>query len=370
MLFHLPVRMQPDVIRSVGWLGVDMFFVLSGYLIGTQLLRSLADGNPLEPGRFYLRRALRILPAYFAVLGFYLVLDAWRDGSAMAPAWRFLTFTQNFGIVPEERVFRSAWSLCVEEHFYLLLPPLLLALRRVRSAAPVLALAAVVLAGGMLLRGVLWADLVAPHLTGPRSDLEEAYIRHIYAPSWSRLDGLACGVLLAAVRLYRAEVWRRIAGPWRALPAALALLAAAMALFYSRGNLPVEPGLLLSQPAAVVGYPLFAAGCALLLSALLDLGPVLPRLPGVSMLAQLAYSLYLTHFAAFRAVGMASGGGLSGLSGIAVYGAASLAAAALLWFTVERPFLALRERWSPGTPQRQRVRAGNDHPRGVLPEMP
>src|SRR5207248_5827648 len=59
-----------------GWIGVDLFFALSGYLIGGQLLASLAREKPINLGRFFARRALRIMPAYFLILAIYIFLPS------------------------------------------------------------------------------------------------------------------------------------------------------------------------------------------------------------------------------------------------------------------------------------------------------
>src|SRR5690348_18343433 len=69
--FKLPGR-----IDRFGWIGVDLFFVLSGYLIGGQLLASLGRDQRVKLGRFFTRRALRIMPAYFAVLAIYFLLPS------------------------------------------------------------------------------------------------------------------------------------------------------------------------------------------------------------------------------------------------------------------------------------------------------
>lgn len=77
MLFHSWViggLSQPfEGLQNTGWMGVDLFFVLSGYLIGGQLLRPLSNGLPLDFRTFYLRRSFRILPAYLVVLGLYFL---------------------------------------------------------------------------------------------------------------------------------------------------------------------------------------------------------------------------------------------------------------------------------------------------------
>src|SRR5438128_10613950 len=74
MGFPLPSR-----VHRWGWIGVDLFFVLSGYLIGGQLLAELARSERLNLARFYAHRALRIMPAFFVILTFYFLLPAWLE---------------------------------------------------------------------------------------------------------------------------------------------------------------------------------------------------------------------------------------------------------------------------------------------------
>src|SRR5256885_9181545 len=71
--FKLPGRVD-----RFGWIGDDLFFVLSGYLIGGQLLASLARGRPIDLRRFFARRALRIIPVYFVILAAYALFPSWR----------------------------------------------------------------------------------------------------------------------------------------------------------------------------------------------------------------------------------------------------------------------------------------------------
>src|ERR1700756_3743624 len=73
-----------------GWIGVDLFFVLSGYLIGGQLLAPLARNQSIKLGRFFTRRALRIMPAYFVILAVYAFLPSWREYPDMSPLWKFV----------------------------------------------------------------------------------------------------------------------------------------------------------------------------------------------------------------------------------------------------------------------------------------
>lgn len=335
MLQHLPKAAAPGVVLTIkpyGWMGVDVFFVLSGYLIGGQLLRPISRGETPSMGRFWASRAFRILPAYLLVLALYLALPSLAEGEGMRPLWRYLTFTMNWGLdYSRTGTFTSAWSLCVEEWFYLTLPLLVLGLRRFRTPAPALILALALLLGGAALRYGLWRDLAALPPSGP------LFLKTIYYPTWTRLDGLVLGVLLAAARLYRPAPWARLCPPMVTGPLGLAAIAGALVMVG-------DTGIMLPLAGVVVVYPLFSLGVALALSALVDLEPWLARFrpPGVAFVAALAYSLYLVHKPVFHQLNMLFD--LSGWSGLATYFTAAFAAAALLHYAVERPFLRLRDR--------------------------
>src|SRR5256885_7035104 len=127
MLFHsfLVGGLGPNFewLSRFGWAGVDIFFVLSGFLIGTQVLRPLERGEKLSIPAFYARRAWRILPAFGAVLALYACFPSLREEPGLQPWWQFATFTMNLLIdYSHNRAFSHAWSLCVEEHFYLVFP--------------------------------------------------------------------------------------------------------------------------------------------------------------------------------------------------------------------------------------------------------
>src|SRR6185503_14173391 len=137
-----------------GWMGVDLFFVLSGFLIASQLLRPWARGDRPDYRRFVARRLFRTIPAYSVVLAIYVLIPAARDRDHMQPLWTFVTFTQNFTIhTPPAQAFSHAWSLCVEEQFYLVFP-LAVALLGLRPSVTktVIAILAVLIFG-MALRG-------------------------------------------------------------------------------------------------------------------------------------------------------------------------------------------------------------------------
>jgi peptidoglycan/LPS O-acetylase OafA/YrhL len=131
LLFHLPARLLPG-----GFLGVDVFFVLSGFLITALLLGEMERTGRLRFGAFYARRARRLLPALLAVLvvSAILVLTVARDAAAAfrQDAIAALTYTTNWWYIVDDRSYfevlgrppllQHLWSLGIEEQFYLVWP--------------------------------------------------------------------------------------------------------------------------------------------------------------------------------------------------------------------------------------------------------
>jgi peptidoglycan/LPS O-acetylase OafA/YrhL len=99
-------------------IGLDLFFVLSGFLIGRIYFRSRRDGS-FHLWRFWLSRWWRTLPPYYAALALYALVGLWHPNKPVD--WRYLFFLQNF-TYRGTTAFAQSWSLCVEEHFYLMLP--------------------------------------------------------------------------------------------------------------------------------------------------------------------------------------------------------------------------------------------------------
>ena len=328
----------PGRVDRFGWIGVDLFFVLSGYLIGGQLLASLARDQRIELGQFFTRRALRIMPAYFVVLAIYFLLPAWREYPEMSqPLWKFLLSVQNIAL-HGGTAFSHAWSLAVEDQFYLALPFLLLFLyRRPRAAIIVPCL---IVVGGIALRGFLAAQ--NPSVDGGVSF--RGFQAWIYYPTWTRLDPLVFGVILAAIEKFRPHWWQSIinCAPWLWLPA-LALIVYALYLGETK-NLTVI--------ACVWQFPLIALGMAVLL--VCAVSPRLPlcrvSIPGAPFIASIAYSAYLIQklvinaveqFCTNHTIDLTSVPALLGVE-LCVYIAASI-----LFLSIERPFLLLRRRLAP-----------------------
>ncbi|MGN6152879.1 MAG: acyltransferase family protein [Lysobacteraceae bacterium] len=329
-----------------GWMGVDLFFVLSGFLIGQQVLAPLARGEGLSFRDFWLRRAFRILPAYWAMLALYLLWPGFREAPGMEPWWKFAGFVVNLSIdYTANAAFSHAWSLCVEEHFYLLFPLLAVAFARRGSRNAVVGFFVALVLGGIALRTSVWLHDSA--LGGDRN----WFVEDIYYPTWNRLDGLLAGVALAIWKTWRPAQWARVATHANGVfLAGLATLALSFWLFRER------TGLLGNS----VGWPVLSAALAMLVFAAAQTGSWIGRhaLPGAGWLAAVSYSLYLIHKPVYGLVQAQWGDVLEGRGVVAflAYGVASLLAAAALHHAVERPALRLRDRVPrrvPATPQRR-----------------
>ena len=329
--------LMPWRVDRWGWIGVDLFFVLSGYLIGGQLLAPLARNQSIDLKRFFARRALRIMPAYFVILAIYIFLPSWREYPEMYPWWKFFLSVQNIGL-HGGTAFSHAWSLAVEDQFYLTLPFILLFVNRWPRAAVIIP--GVIFSGGILLRTFLAYQ-------NPAADVGVSFPGFqawIYYPTWTRLDPLVFGVALAAIEKFRPSWWERLIdfATWLWLPA-LALIV--FALWLGEGDY-------LTVAAAVWQFPLLAIGFAGLLVCAVSPRSVLGRvkIPGVAFIASIAYSAYLvqklvihavSHFCLNHAIALTSTSALVGVE-VCVY-----LAATVLFFTIERPFLELRHRIAP-----------------------
>lgn len=161
-----------DRITSPGWLGVDLFFVLSGFLITSILLDQ--KGRPRYFLNFYMRRMLRILPAYYGML---ILIALYYPHSAAFVGLSFLYCSNISSLFGVHTVYGPLWSLSVEEHFYMLWP--LVVSRTSRRTLAIICM--LVCAASPIARSVGF------HLD---SD--------IFAFTWFRLDGLSYGALLAA----------------------------------------------------------------------------------------------------------------------------------------------------------------------------
>jgi peptidoglycan/LPS O-acetylase OafA/YrhL len=309
---------------AVGWAGVDLFFVLSGYLIGNQLLGPVARGETLSLKVFFARRLLRTLPNYYVVLAVYLLLPhspIAGSGAGLPPLWKMLTFTQNIGLAYGQ-TFSHSWSLCIEEQFYVVLPLAVLALARLKNTKRQVVLAWCVLGGAIALG--MAARAIAYFKYG-----HDAFMAEVYYASFGRFDELLPGVQRRANAVF------------------LLGLAASVAVLTC---IHLDwPG---TGVTTTFGFSLLAIAFGLL--TLSSLGPSCilnrVRVPGASQLALWSYAVYLAHKPVFMAlrpwcermhVDTHAPLAIAAIMALAVF------AGWLLYRIVETPFMRLRARWYP-----------------------
>ena len=329
-----------------GWIGVQLFFVLSGFLITGILLDSQKAPNYFKS--FFARRALRIFPLYFLALAvLFLLLPALgampaalvATPSQQLPFWLYVSnWTQPFGF--NGGTVTHFWSLAVEEQFYLLWPFLL----RNRSATATLRLSLAVAVASLLIRLVLLDLHVRPQA--------------IYMFSVCRMDALALGgAMAAACRIPACAAWLRAhfrAMAWGA--AGLGLLGAVVTHGYPR----------LSALEESIGYTILSLALALLVggAAVADIvggGGLFAALRnrGLRLVGKYSYAVYVFHRPVSDLLGARYLEGLLPRPDVSVmstliYLAAALAVclglAALSYRFIERPFLKLKSRFKADAP--------------------
>jgi peptidoglycan/LPS O-acetylase OafA/YrhL/4-amino-4-deoxy-L-arabinose transferase-like glycosyltransferase len=325
MSWLLPGRTN---IVSGGIIGVDLFFVLSGFLITTLLLQERRQRGRVSLRAFYRRRALRLLPALWCLLAVHAVLSVilgQDHGVELRSTFGAFFYVSNLvqplgGTVAPDLA--HLWSLAVEEQFYLLWPAALVVLLRKRL--PVAGLLAVGIGASAVLRAVLAARSTQP-------------IPFSYITPWSRLDGLLLGAAVAWA-LHRG--WRL--RPAVAQAAAVGGLVAIAAL--------VRWGSIVDRFMYTWGFVLAALASAALVVAVLDERSWLARVASWRPLAaagRLSYSLYLWHLLAFSFAARLLGD-QPALVRVAAGLGGALAVSVTSYRFVERPFLRIKD--APATP--------------------
>jgi peptidoglycan/LPS O-acetylase OafA/YrhL len=344
-----PTKMYHQWPHAFAVLGVELFFVLSGFLIGGILIR-LAEENRLRTLRdvwgFWRRRWFRTLPNYYLFLTLHLLWRTWVLGfpDQVGTNWEYLFFVQNLRH-PPPFFFPETWSLAVEEWFYLLFPlVLLIALHNLKRPGAAWTAAIVFF---LIVPTALRLQVAAGSGPVDPADLEA------HRRTWDsilrmtviyRLDVVMYGVIGALVAAKRPVLWRRMAGWW---PIGLALVAVALA---SIGwHVPLET----ARPwHAFALWPIMAVGFALLLprfSQIVGAKGVAARF--TSWIARISYALYLCHglvlLAMWRWMGPKSAIGLEKNTFLWCITAwvLSLSVAGLVYRWFERPMMNLRDRF-------------------------
>lgn len=328
-----------------GWAGVDLFFVLSGFLITNSLVKPGGEPGRLRVGRYFLKRFLRIAPLFYVWLAMVTLGAVWFYRFPAENLWFRVGYHCLFlmDYLPSDIVV-PLWSLGVEEKFYLLAPLIFLPLARARNRylAPLALLALVSLAP--VLRALTHASLGDTVNYG-------TFFRELRSPFIVSFDGMLAGAACAFL------VARRAAFPWLehrlvapgCLAAGVALVSALLVPAPWLSNQISRPVATLTGSALAAGFSLVLLGCVLRpwwLTAALS-GRFL------RFYAKLAYGLYLTHWVFVEALHRqmlpwmaAKGWGVSAqfLAYTGVFVPLCTAFAVLMHWTVEKPFLLVKER--------------------------
>ncbi|MEN3337111.1 MAG: hypothetical protein V7647_787 [Acidobacteriota bacterium] len=319
VMFHNERDALPSLhmhaIFGSGWMGVDLFFVLSGFLITGILLD--AKGSDGFFRNFYARRCLRIWPLYYAVLLFmFVAVPLLRPGQAAmvfersSPWWAYPLYLQNF-IVPDSSgavgPLGVTWSLAIEEQFYLMWPLVV----RYLSTAQLRLVCLAVIGASPFVRLYLSTEHV-----------------NLYTNLFCRLDGLMWGAFIAAlIREPAFEPKRHRIVAWGALIIALPVAVATD----GRGVQWIVYSLSVLASAGLVYLALFSTA------------PWLQRMLRSRTLVftgTVSYGLYLLHKIPFDAV---KGRSVSHPTLVfAMLIAAAHGLAATSWYLYERPFLRLK----------------------------
>lgn len=326
-----------------GFIGVNVFFALSGYLITSILLREHRATGRIRLGSFWLRRILRLYPALLAMVlvGVTLWTLLGNDGGAnvepQSAALLALSYTGNLARSLghlSQGVFAPTWSLATEEQFYLVWPPILLLLlaRRARPGVMIAALGALVIASSAA--GWLLYDDRGGSAT------PDVYFNPVFnvAPL---LMGCILALALSGERMRRALAGR--IGSVLALVGLGGIIAIQFMITADWKQVPAMFGLVL--PAVGVASACFIAGTASRRSLV---SRVVSWRPLAWFGRNMSYSLYLWHVVVLDLVLMAFSGPVARV--IAIAGA--LLAAGLSHFFIERPFGRLKERWEPKRAER------------------
>lgn len=317
---------------QAGPAGVDAFFVLSGFLITTLLLREPPRPRGQVLRGFYVRRAIRLFPLFYAAVPLYALL-AWRSGvpNDSEQFGRFLPWLLFYcadwflagAPVPTPR-YSHAWSLAIEEKFYLLWPVIALCGARVARRVTLFAIAAV----------VAWRLVLVTQWSGPEQGAR------FYYSFEARVDTLMWGALLATL-LHDPAHYRRIAA-WCARPAFFwSLLVAFVAMVtWLPPALPalqytIAPPMLAALLAAVVLRPQLA-GLGLL------------RTRGLAWIGKVSYGVYVLHplvISVLHTVLLRVMAEPRPWLTLPIYMGASIAVASASYRWFEAPLLRLKERF-------------------------
>jgi peptidoglycan/LPS O-acetylase OafA/YrhL len=320
VFYHSHPRLEHTFIYGAslwGWTGVNLFFVLSGFLITSILLE--ARDKPHYFRNFYGRRALRIWPVYVLALAVCYLKADWFVGEPAgiairtAPWWAYLLLVQNLFHLDMPAGIGPTWSLAIEEQYYLLWAPVVRFLRRPWMLAAVLGAA---LVGSPLFRMSHFAWITP-------------------TDSVTHLDGIAAGSLIA-LGLYTLRIARR---SWLVIGLCGLAVGFTLAATIAGGTAFLDSALTCGFGGAVLSS-IASTGARNPLNAALRRGPL-------PFYGRISYGMYMIHIMVFIYYGwfdlrMDAYGIPGSLAVVALRLAASTAIATLLWYGFERQILKLK----------------------------
>ncbi len=277
VVWHHTVNVVPGVaVASRGFLGVDLFFVLSGFLITIRLLRERRDHGSVSLRGFYVRRTLRIFPLYYAVvlgclaLGLVMPGEQWDAIADSAPA--LLLYATNW--FPTISLLAVSWSLATEEQFYLVWPPL----QKLLGGAALPAIGVFLAANQLVNFGLLF----------PAARLEHEILQVTFTP-------LCLGVILAYLLHQRFDRLWPMLGSRAALPVVAVALLVAVAW-------PGEVGAAMVGPHRLVIHLLLTALVGAVVVREDHVLASAARQPVLVRLGVVSYGIYLLHMFVRHAV--------------------------------------------------------------------
>jgi peptidoglycan/LPS O-acetylase OafA/YrhL len=335
-MYHLPRESSQIVLRALThfcYLGVDLFFVLSGFLIGGQVFYSISKNGSFSVTRFFKRRFFRTLPNYYfiIILLYFFGPDNYID-------WTYLFFIQN---LIEVTGFSQSWSLCIEEHFYLIFPLVVAFFNKKKKLHyfPYFVLASLVAV--VITRASLWLNL-RPDIIYDK-DVPAGftvYFKTIFYPTFSRFDGVLIGTLVAYVKFFKTDLWARLLDKSNLFFLLFIIIfGATSALSWQR----------IRMFASMFSFTLYSLSFAFLLIACCKkdfwLGKL--KLKGIQTISILSYALYLTHSYAFELgieAGQFFGYGKTHIITYCLMFTLSFFLAYSLYVFLEQPILKIRDR--------------------------
>lgn len=324
-------------VASFGWTGVDLFFVLSGFLISSQLFTQIKQGQVISFKTFFIKRFFRIVPAFLVTVAIYFCFPGFREKEALPSLWKFLTFTQNLGLdIKDFGTFSHCWSLCVEEHFYLLLPIILIVLQKSKLFSKSYWLLITLFLLGFTIRIYSFNNLYLP-----KTEEENAWLywyKFIYYPTYNRLDGLLVGVSIAGIYVFKPDLWNKLSKFGNQfILLSLCILTGAYFLCEDQQTFN----------ASIFGFPLIAFGFGFMVLGAMSPTSVLYKWNSktTTFIATLSFAIYLTHKGIIHTTNkLLANLNIDSNIMLVICIFTCILGAYLLNLTIEKPFMKLRNK--------------------------